>query len=104
MAALTTTALAALTAASSITGALGQRRQGAAAEAQGNYEASIYGVDADLAEQQAADAIARGHEAELRARTATRQMIGSQRAGFTAAGVDANVGSAEDLQADTRAI
>jgi hypothetical protein len=100
MAALTA-ALAALTAAGTISKFSGERNAATAAVQQGNYESSIYGQNADIAEMQAQDAIARGREAELRQGMQTKQLVGSQRASLAASGIDPNIGSGAEIQADT---
>lgn len=101
MAALTA-ALAALTAAQTASGFASQRRAAKSARAQGNYEAGIYSQNADIAEQQAADAIARGRETELRQRAGSKVLVGSQRSALAANGVDANVGSAAEITGETQ--
>ena len=101
MAALTA-ALAALTAAQTVSQFSGQRKAAKAARQQGDYEASVYSQNADIAEQQAADAIARGREAELRQRTGTKVLVGSQRANLAAQGIDPNVGSSAEIQTETQ--
>lgn len=63
-------------------------------------EAEIIDYNAVVADQQAADALTRGQETEQQVRAQTRQVIGSQRAGFAAQGVDVGSGSAADVQAD----
>jgi len=100
MAALTA-ALAALTAAGTIGKFAGERNQANAAQQQGNYESSVYNQNADIADMQAHDAIARGREAELRQGMQTKQLVGSQRAALAASGIDPNVGSSAEIQADT---
>jgi molybdopterin biosynthesis enzyme len=57
-------------------------------------------MNAMIAEYQADDAISRGKFNEKRQRQATEKVIGSQRAGFAAQGVDVNSGSALNTQAD----
>lgn len=101
MAAFTAAAMLALTAANSATQYITQRRAAAGAEAQGNYEAGILEQNASLADQQRADALARGREAELQQRRGTRGMIGAQRAAIAASGVSVGSGSALDVQTDT---
>jgi len=103
MAALTA-AMIALSAGSAITGAVGQRQQAGAVERQGQYQSKVFGIDADLAERQAEDAIARGHEAELKAGRQTKQLIGAQRAAYAAGGVDISSGTPGDIQADTETL
>ena len=63
-------------------------------------QAGIIDYNAAVADQQAADALTRGQEQEQQVRSATRQVIGSQRAGYAAQGVDVGSGSAADTQAD----
>lgn len=92
MAALTA-ALLALTAANTVNNAVSQKRQG-------DYEGQLADTNAALAQQQGADAIARGNEAANRSQLGTRQLIGAQRAALAGSGVDVGSGSAADLQAD----
>jgi hypothetical protein len=99
MAALTA-ALAAATIAQTASGVIGNRRNANAAIAQGNYEQGVNNLNAGYADQEATDAIARGREAELRAGTQTRVLGGTQRAALAASGVDPNVGSAAEIQAE----
>ena len=99
MAALTA-ALAALTVGSTISQFANQRRDAKTAEQMGNYEAQLYGTNADLAELQAEDAIARGRESEMRARAGTRQLVGSQWAALAAQGISLDTGSALDVVAN----
>lgn len=96
MAALTG-ALLGLTALKTIQGYASDRRNATTAEQQGNYQAGIYSQDATLADQQAADAIARGHESELRSRAGTRSLVGSQRASMAAQGLSLDTGSPQDV-------
>lgn len=96
MAALTA-ALIGLTAASTASSFVGQRKAAKGARAQGNYEGAILDQNAGVADQQAADAIARGAETEARSRAATRSLTGSQRASIAAQGIDASSGSAADV-------
>ncbi len=101
MAGLSTLALLSLTAASTASQFATQRQQANALERQGEYERELYARNAALAEAQAQDAIARGHEAELRLRRRVRQMIGSQRAALAAQGVEVNADTAADIQRET---
>jgi hypothetical protein len=103
MAALTGTLLA-LTALNSVQKFAGDRRNATLAEQQGNYQAGIYGQDATFADAQATDAIARGHEAELRSREGTRQLTGSQRASYAAQGLSLDTGSPADVVTGDRAL
>lgn len=102
MAALST-ALLALTAANSGMQYLSGRRAASGVEAQANYEAGVLDLNAGSAEQQRADALARGREAENRSRADTRGLIGAQRAALGASGVDISSGSAAQVQADAAA-
>lgn len=105
MAALSTLALGALTGLTAVSGAssyFGQRKQADAAQAQGDYEARMLGQNADLADQQAGDAIARGTLAEQQVRSQTRGAVGSARVGAAAQGIDTTVGSAGDIAAQTK--
>lgn len=77
--------------------AYGQVQAGRAHEALANRQAQV-------AEQQAQDAIARGQVAEERRRLQTRQQIGAQRAAYASQGVDVNVGTPVDTQTDTASI
>lgn len=96
MAALSTAAFATMAAtsiASTYNQHTQQRRWARALEQHADYEAQLYGMNADLAGAQGADAIARGHEAELRSRSSSRRLVGAQRAGLAAQGVDLSTGS-----------
>lgn len=75
-----------------------------AANAEGEYAAEVYGRNADLAEEQARDALARGRESELALRRKSRGMLGSQRAAFAAQGLDITSGSAQDVQHSDQAL
>lgn len=66
----------------------------------GNQTDELFQRNAQIAEIQAQDAIARGKVEEKRARRTTEQVIGAQRTGFAGQGVDVNRGSALDVQAD----
>ncbi len=85
----------------------GQLAQGKAAKKAGDAALDIgrdvqdlENYNASVAELQAEDAIARGHDEEGRFRAGVRGLIGSQRAGFAGQNVDVGVGSAVDVQAD----
>lgn len=99
-----TPVLMAVTAARSIAGYVGSRRQATAAQQQGNYESQLFSQNADFADAQAADAIARGHEAELRSRGQTRQLTGSQRASYAAQGISLDTGSPVDVVTQDEAL
>lgn len=102
MAALSTLALAGLTVASGALKYGAQRNEANAVQSQGDYEARMLGQNADLAEQQAGDAIARGTLAEQQVNSATRVAVGGNRVSAAAQGIDTNVGSAGDIAAQTK--
>lgn len=87
--------------AGTVTSVLGQRKAGQAAAEAGESSARQFEFNARVADLQAEDATQRGLEEEQRFRTAVRGLVGSQRAGFAAAGVDVGSGSAADVQADS---
>lgn len=95
------TALFALTAAKGTMDFMSDRRNAKAAQQQGEYEAATYGLNADLADQAADDAIARGKEAAAKSKLKTRQLKGMQRATLAAQGLELDTGSASDLQLET---
>lgn len=103
MAALTA-ALIGLTAAQTIGSFAGQRRAGAAADAQGQYEGAILDQNANVSDQQAADAIARGKEAASRRGVDVRSDVGSSRASMAAQGLDLGVGSAAQIPGEIKAV
>lgn len=96
MAALTA-GLAALTVAGTANQFITQRREAKAAEQMGDYEAQLYGMNAEFAELQAEDAIARGRESEFRSRAGTRQLVGAQRVALAAQGISLDTGSPADV-------
>lgn len=104
MAALSTLALASIAGAKAIGDFTGQRKQAKIAEQEGNYASAAYSQNAGLAEQQAADAIARGVESESRFRTEVKGAVGSSRASQAAQGIDVGAGSAVDVQHDIAAV
>lgn len=67
---------------------------------EGDLQDQMYARNADIAEYQADDAIARGELDAKRMRRRTKQVIGSSRVSMAAQGVDVNQGSAVDTQAD----
>lgn len=79
-------------------------QQSAAQKSAGEFNAAQYETNAKLASMQAQDAIQRGDIEANRKMMETRRMIGAQRAGYAAQGVDVAGGSAADVQADTAAI
>jgi hypothetical protein len=86
--------------AGAVQNARGAKKAGDAANAAGESEAKRDEYNAGIADLQAQDALARGAVDESRFRTSVRGLIGSQRAGFAAQGVDVGSGSAADVQAD----
>lgn len=70
--------------------------------AEGEYTAHANDVNASLADEQAADAVARGDAASVRQQQQTRGFIGSQRANLAAQGLDVNSGVATQLTSDTQ--
>jgi len=82
-------------------GVVGSIQQGKAANAAAKYNAQVARNNAQVQEWQAKDAEARGRTKELQHRQQVSQLIGRQRAVMAGNGVDVNLGSAVDLQADT---
>lgn len=88
-------------------GAYDIHQQGVAArgaQAEADYQAEVFGRNADLAEEQAKDALARGRESELALRRKARGLMGSQRAAFAGQGIDINDGSARDVMQNDQAL
>ncbi len=71
---------------------------------QGKYLDKVAKVNAGISDRAASDAIARGSLEADQQRDYTQQVIGGQRAGFAANGVDVNTGSAGIVQNDTAAL
>jgi hypothetical protein len=71
---------------------------------QGKYTAQVARRNADMDRRAAADAITRGDTEEARRQRQTGQLLGQQRAALAANGVDADFGSASDIQNDARSI
>lgn len=92
-----TTAMLALTAASTAMAAYGMHQQQSAANSATKF-------NAEVGEIQAQQAAARGAAEEDRLRLQSSQLQGSQRARLAGTGVDLGSGSALDLQTDTRAL
>lgn len=88
--------MAALIGAGGLT-AYGQQQSGRANQRLANQ-------NGELAEAQAEDALVRGEQDATRRRIKTESQIGSQRARLAAQGVDVNVGSAAEVQAETAAL
>ncbi len=75
--------------------------QAEAQRAQADFTARQFEQNQKLADIEATDAIRRGDRNASLAGVQARQHIGAQRAAAAASGVDANFGSALDIQADT---
>lgn len=97
MAALSTIALSSLVVANAVNQSVEQRRAATAAEQQGNFEALLFGMNADQADRQADDAVARGRQDESAARRSGRLLTGAQRATMAAQGLDLSTGSPQDV-------
>lgn len=104
MAGLTTLALSAATLAGGISQFAAQRQAATAARRQGSYEAELHRRNAEVAEIQAQDALARGDRDAGRHRRAVGGLVGSQRAALAAQGLDIDSGSALDIQAESVAM
>lgn len=100
MAALSTTLLVGLIVGGAATSAVGQKKAGTAAKKAGAMTGDLMDYNAQIADLQAADALERGALSEEHYREMVRGVIGQQRAGFAAQGVDVASGSALDVQAD----
>lgn len=103
MAALTGT-LIALTAANGINSAVGSYRQASAVQKAGRAEANALTFNAQAADQQATDALARGREAGMRVERDVRRLGGAQRAALAGQGLDPFSGSGADVQAESQAL
>lgn len=75
--------------------------QSEAMRSQGDYQARMAEANANLANIKALDADQRGNLAANRLDMQTTRMIGTQRAGLAAQGVDVDYGSAAAVQKDT---
>jgi hypothetical protein len=78
--------------------------QSKATKAQGRYEQQVAEQNATLANMQAEDTLAQGAKAATQHHVQTKGLIGAQRAVLASQGIDANTGSALDVQADTAAL
>lgn len=76
------------------------RKAGEAQRRASEKQAEIIDFNAHVADVQAQDAVERGRQEESRFRQGVRLMVGEQRAGFAASGVDVGYGSAVDVQGD----
>lgn len=75
--------------------------QSKALEAQGEYQKTMYDLNADAASAQSQDATRRGDKAAAESVRRANQALGSQRAAMGASGVSVDSGSARDVQAET---
>jgi len=75
-----------------------------AASMEGEYSASVAESNARIMAIKAQDAIVRGDKAALKARQATKLLIGDQRAAMGAQGIDLESGSALDIQKETASL
>lgn len=89
-----------LTAASTATNYVGQRKQAKLAEQQGDYEAMLFGRNADAADAQAVDAERRGRELESDVERGARQLAGEQRTAFAAQGIAIDDSAADVIEND----
>lgn len=76
------------------------KRAGAAQQEAANSQAELQDWNANVADLQGKDAIARGVESESRFRSGVDIMVGQQRAAAAGANIDVGFGSALDVQAD----
>ena len=104
MPAISTGILLALSAAQTVSTALGDRKSASIAQQQGNAEGAQFDINASLAKNQAADAIARGGQAAGVVEGKARTLTGSQRAALAAQGIDPNSGSAAAVVGSDRAM
>jgi len=74
-----------------------------ALKSQAEYQRQQGEINAQLADMQAGDVIARGDVDATKAIKAGDRMVGEQRAALAASGVDVNYGSSLDAQNDTKA-
>lgn len=82
-------------------GLIGAGKSASGSKKSGRIARDIGNFNAGVADQQAADALVRGREAEDQLRSGVRKLIGSQRAGFAGQNVSLNDGSAVAIQEDT---
>lgn len=81
--------------------AVGQVQQAQATASANRYQAQVQEMNATLAERRAKDAIERGAAEEQRKRQEVQRILGAQRAGMAANGVDLTFGSPLDVLTDT---
>lgn len=87
--------------AGAVSGAYGAYQQSKATKAAYDYQAAVNRNNAQIAEWQAADAIARGQKSEQAQRLKAAQLKGSQRAALAARGVALDEGSPLNILDDT---
>lgn len=75
-----------------------------AEKAAGEYQEQQYRLNADFADLKAKEALRQGDIEASRYAAKGRQMVGRQRASLAAQGIDINVGSAIDVQEETKRI
>jgi hypothetical protein len=91
----------ALTAASTVMGAIGKSQEAAAQAGMANYQAQVARNNQQVAEWNAQRALQQGQVDEQNQRLKSAALLGSQRAALAAQGGDVNSGSPLDIQADT---
>ena len=84
--------------------AFGTASSASASQQSGAYQAQVAANNQVIANQNADLALFKGNQAEQQSRQRTAQMVGADRAGFGASGVDPNSGSAVRVQSDTARI
>ncbi|MDB4871974.1 MAG: hypothetical protein JWL97_2978 [Gemmatimonadales bacterium] len=85
--------------------AVQQRNEGRIARTQGDAEGELFGLNAGLADSQAADALARGQQIEGRQRLAGRLLLSEQKAAFAGQGIDVSSGgSVQDVTAGDQSV
>jgi hypothetical protein len=91
----------ALTAASTVMGAIGKSQEAAAQAGMANYQAQVARNNQMVAEWNARRALQQGQVDEQNQRLKSASLLGSQRAALASQGGDVNSGSPLDIQADT---
>lgn len=91
----------ALTIGSTLIGGAGAIQQGQAQAASARYNAQVAEMNARMADRAAKDALERGKLEEQKQREKTAQILGQQRAGMAANGLDLTFGSPLDTLVDT---
>ena len=92
---------AASTAVNAVGGAVSSIQQSQAIKAQGNYQKNQLQFNAQVADLQAEDAINRGNKDAATVKKQSKQIIGTQRAGLAAQGIEVNADTASLIQQDT---